>query len=64
MTVLQTTMATLLLGSVHAGQQATVALAATVAAVTGDNTRATADEGDGHEREKHRESKTEKPLHN
>ncbi len=63
MTVQEATVAAFLLGSMHAGQQTTVALAATVAAVTGDNTRVTADEGDGHEREEHRESKTEKPLH-
>jgi hypothetical protein len=31
--------------------------------MTGDGTRVTADEGDGDEREEHRNSKTEEPLH-
>lgn len=63
MTVQETAVAALLLGLMQPGQEAAVALAATVAAVTGDNTRVTADEGDGDEREEHRDSKTEKPLH-
>jgi hypothetical protein len=48
---------------VHAGQQAAMALPATVAAVTGDSARVTTDQGDGHDREEHRECKTEIPLH-
>jgi hypothetical protein len=43
--------------------QATVALAATVAAVAGDRARVTTDEGNGHDREEHRECKTEITLH-
>ena len=53
----------LTVATVMTGQQATVATLATVAAVAGDGTRVTADEGDGDEREEHRNSKTEEPLH-
>jgi hypothetical protein len=45
------------------GEQAAVATTTTVAAMTGDGTRVTADEGDGHEREEHRNRKTEETLH-
>ena len=53
-----------LTASVELGQQtATMAAAATVAAVAGYRAAVTADEGDGHQREKHRERETEKTLH-
>ena len=45
------------------GEQTAVAPTATVAAVTGHRARVTADEGDGDEREEHRNCKTEEPLH-
>ena len=45
------------------GEQATVATAGTMAAVAGDRTGVTADEGDGNQREEHRTSKTEETLH-
>jgi hypothetical protein len=51
----------LAVAAMETGKQTTVAT--TMAAVTGDRTRVTADEGDGHERKKHCESKTEKTLH-
>jgi hypothetical protein len=42
----------------------TVAASVTMAAVAGDGTRVTADEGDGREGKQHGERKTEKTLHN
>ena len=44
------------------GKQTTVA-PTPVAAMTGDRTAVTADQGDGDEREEHRQRKTKKPLH-
>jgi hypothetical protein len=52
------TVATLLVG-----EQTTVATTGTMAAVAGDRTGVTADEGDGHQREEHRNCKTEETLH-
>ena len=58
-----------LLGTVL-GQQATVALVgtvlgeqATMATVAGNRAGITTDEGDGHDRDEHREGNTEIPLH-
>ena len=45
------------------GHQATVATTATVAAMAGNGTAVTADEGEGNQREEHSERKTEKTLH-
>lgn len=44
------------------GKQTTVA-PTPMAAMTGDRTAVTADQGDGDEREEHRQRKTKKPLH-
>jgi hypothetical protein len=53
----------LTVATVMTGEQATVATTTTVAAVAGDGTRVTADEGDGDESKEHRDSKTEETLH-
>jgi hypothetical protein len=45
------------------GEQTAVALPAAMAAMAGHRARVTADEGDGHQREQHRNRKTEEPLH-
>jgi len=54
---------TLTVAAVVTGEQSTVATAGTMAAVAGDRTGVTADEGDSHQREEHRTSKTEETLH-
>jgi hypothetical protein len=55
---------TLTVATVVTGEQAAVATTGTMAAVAGDRTSVTADEGDGHQREEHRNRKTEETLHN
>jgi hypothetical protein len=54
----------LTVATVLVGEQAAVATTGTMAAVAGDRTGVTADEGDGNQREEHRNCKTEEPLHN
>jgi hypothetical protein len=49
--------------TVLVSEQTAVATAGTMAAVTGDRTGVTADEGDGHQREEHRNCKTKETLH-
>jgi hypothetical protein len=66
-TVVAVTAVALLAGTVAtvmtSEQAAAVATASAVAAMAGDSTRVTADEGDGHEREEHRNRETEETLH-
>lgn len=57
----QTTVA--LLGLVPGQETATVATTTAVATMAGNSTRVTANEGDGDEREEHRNCKTHEPLH-
>jgi hypothetical protein len=56
-------LATAALGSVELGQQTTMAGLPSVAAVAGHSTGVTANQGNGDQREEHRNRTSEKTLH-